>query len=159
MAAALSSFMKGPEMDWTSNDGLYTRYKLWKQRCELLFKGPLIKIEEKVLCSYLLFWSGERGLELFNSWNLQQKDTEVLESYWNGFEAAVKPHSNQLMSAWELHNLKQGEKSIEEFISKKWEKMGKMGKNLPLLVRLTREQKLTSYQSLFMITYSGPSQN
>lgn len=116
--AANSSMLKGPVMEWSTNEGLYSRFKLWKQQCELLFTGPLVKIDEAILCKYLLYWSGERGIELFNSWDLSDGDAKVLKSYWEGFENAVKPHSNELMSAWELHNFKQGDKSIEEFISK-----------------------------------------
>ena len=41
-----------------------------------------------------------------------------LDSYWERFEHFVKPHSNELIAAWELHNLRQGTLSLEEFISK-----------------------------------------
>ncbi|KAK3735267.1 hypothetical protein QZH41_001046 [Actinostola sp. cb2023] len=61
---------------------------------------------------------GERGIELFNSWDLQEDEQKKLKHYWEGFESAVKPHSNELMAAWELYNLNQGNMSIEEFISR-----------------------------------------
>ena len=105
-------------MDWSANEGLYSRFKLWKQQCELFFTGPLVKIEEKIQCKYLLYWSGARGIDLFNSWDLSEDEQKLLESYWKGFENAVKPQSNELMSAWELHELKLGDMSIEEFITK-----------------------------------------
>ena len=87
-------------------------------KCEILFTGPLIKVEGKIQCKYLLYWSGERRLELFNRWGLTTDEGKHLASYWTGFENAVKPQSNELMSAWELHELKQGAMSIEEFITK-----------------------------------------
>ncbi|KAK3746090.1 hypothetical protein QZH41_004627 [Actinostola sp. cb2023] len=62
--------------------------------------------------------SGERGIELYNSWDLSNDEGKLLKSYWTGFETTVKPHSNVLMSAWELYNIKQGDLSTEEFISK-----------------------------------------
>ena len=115
MAAFLD---KGPNIDWSVNDGLYNRFKLWKQRCELLFCGPMAKTEEEVKCKYLLFWAGERGLELFNSWGLSDAEQKKLESYWKSFESFAKPQSNELMATWELHNAKQGNLSLEEFITK-----------------------------------------
>ena len=78
----------------------------------------MIKVEEKIQCKYLLYCSGERGLELFNSWGLPTDEEKHLTSYWTGFENAVNPQSNELMSAWELHELKQRAMSIEEFITK-----------------------------------------
>ena len=33
-------------------------------------------------------------------------------------ENFVKPHSNELMAVWELHDLQQGTLSLEEFIAK-----------------------------------------
>ena len=32
---------KGPVMDWTNDIGLGERYRKWKKRVEVLFKGPL----------------------------------------------------------------------------------------------------------------------
>ena len=116
MAAALLG--KGPTMDWSANEGLYNRFKMWKQRSELLFEGPMDKTEENVKCKYLLYWAGERGLELYNSWGLTEAEQKVLQNYWEKFEAFVKPQSNELMAAWELHHIKQENLSLEGFIAK-----------------------------------------
>ena len=105
-------------MDWSTDDNLYRCFKMWKQRCELLFTGPMVKIDDKVLCEHLLYWSGEHGMELFNSWDLSEDDQKKLKNYWERFENYVKPHSNELIAAWELHNLCQGTLSLEEFIAK-----------------------------------------
>jgi hypothetical protein len=105
-------------MDWSTDKGLYGRFKIWKQQCELLFSGPLVKLEEPIRCKYLLYWSGERGLDLFNSWGLSEEQQKCLANYFNGFEEFVKPLSNELMAAWELHNCEQGTLSLEEFIAK-----------------------------------------
>ena len=105
-------------MDWSTDDNLYSRFKMWKQRCELLFTGPMAKMEEEIQCKHLLYWSGEHGIELFNSWGLSADDQKKLQNYWGKFENYVKPHSNELIAAWELHNLRQGTLSLEEFIAK-----------------------------------------
>ena len=85
-------------MDWSVGEGLYNRFKLWKQQCELLFSGPLVKLEEPIQCKYLLYWSGERGLELFNSWDLSEDEQKILRNYFDRFENFVKPHSNELIA-------------------------------------------------------------
>ena len=105
-------------MDWSTDENLYSRFKMWKQRCELLFTGPMAKIDEEIQCKHLLYWAGEHGLELFNSWGLSADEQKKLENYWKKFENYVKPHSNELIAAWELHNLRQGTLSLEEFIAK-----------------------------------------
>ena len=118
MAASASFIDKGPTMDWSTDENLYSRFKMWKQRCELLFTGPMAKIDEEIQCKHLLYWAGEHGLELFNSWGLSADEQKKLENYWTKFENYVKPHSNELIAAWELHNLRQGTLSLEEFIAK-----------------------------------------
>ena len=106
---ATPSFIdKGPSIDWSTDENLYNRFKMWKQRCELLFTGPMGKIDEEVKCKHLLYWSGERGFELFISWDLSAEQQKKLDNYWERFENFVKPHSNELIAAWELYNLRQG---------------------------------------------------
>ena len=102
------SFDKGPSIDWSTDENLYSRFKMWKQRCELLFTGPMAKIDEEIKCKHLLHWSGEQGIELFNSWDLSADEPKKLDNYWERFEHFVKPHSNELIAAWELHTLSQG---------------------------------------------------
>lgn len=78
---ATASFIdKGLSMDWSTDDNLYSRFKMWKQRCELLFTGPMVKIDEEVQCKHLLYWSGEHGMELFNSWDLSADDQKKLKN-------------------------------------------------------------------------------
>ena len=50
---------KGPVMDWTNDIGLGERYRKWKKRVEVLFKGPLNPVAEGVKCNYIIYWSGD----------------------------------------------------------------------------------------------------
>lgn len=115
---ASSWYDKGPMMDWTDNEGLYRRFKVWKQRVELIFAGPLVKVEEEIKCKYLLLWAGERGLDIFNSWALDTDQCKELKNYFDKYEEYVRPQSNELIAGWELHCLKQGTLSLEEFITR-----------------------------------------
>jgi len=78
----------------------------------------MANIDKEIRCKHLLYWSGEQGIELFNSWDLFKKKNKKLDNYWERFEHFVKPHSNELIAAWELHNLRQGTLTLEEFIAK-----------------------------------------
>ena len=40
---------KGPVLDWTNDIGLAERYRKWKKRVEVLFKGPLNNSMQKEL--------------------------------------------------------------------------------------------------------------
>ena len=43
---------KGPSIDWSTDENLHNRFKIWKQRCELLFTGTIGKIDE-VKCKHI----------------------------------------------------------------------------------------------------------
>lgn len=45
-----------------------------------------------------------------------QKKLDV--NYWEKFENYAKPHSNELLAVWELHNLRQGMLFLEDFFTK-----------------------------------------
>ena len=72
----------------------------------------MVKIDEEVQCKHLLYWSGEHRM------GPKEDDQQKLKNYWERFENYIKPHSNELIAAWELHNLHQGTLSLEEFIAK-----------------------------------------
>ena len=64
---------KGPVMDWTNDIGLGERYRKWKKRVEVLFKGPLNTVAEGVKCNYIIYWSGDHGMELVDKWTTEGK--------------------------------------------------------------------------------------
>lgn len=45
--ASASLIDKGPSIDWMMHENLYSRFKMWKRRCELLFPGPWQKLTRK----------------------------------------------------------------------------------------------------------------
>ena len=88
--ASPSFIDKSPSIDWSTDENLYSRFKMWQQR--LLFTGPMAKTDEEIKCKHLLYWLGEHGIELFNTWDSDEQKT--LGNYWERFENFVKPHSN-----------------------------------------------------------------
>ena len=64
---------KGPVMDWINDIGLGERYRKWKKHVEVLFKGPLNAVAEGVKCNYIIYWSGDHGMELVDKWTAEGK--------------------------------------------------------------------------------------
>ena len=109
---------KGPVMDWSPDNGLPNRYKLWKQKCILLFETLLCEKTEEYQCKMLLCYSlSDRGLELFNSWTFSAVEKKVLTNYWKNFEVYVKPQANQIMARYKLYCLKQLTQSVDLWIA------------------------------------------
>ena len=106
-------------MDWTSPGDVHKRFKLFKQKCTLIFEGPLESAAEAKKVRMLLLWVGDKGLEIYNAatWTAEA-DKLKLDPVWNKLEAYTKPQSNQILSRFQLRCLKQGDMPLEEFVTK-----------------------------------------
>ena len=90
-----SSQGQNPRMDWESKD-LPNAFKSFKSHAKIMFGGPLQTKTEEVKCNYLMISAGEKGRQIFSTWNLQDDDRKKLESYYTGFESYCRPCSNQI---------------------------------------------------------------
>ena len=54
-------------MDWTTPGDLHKRFKIFKQKCNLIFDGPLENKAEDKKARLLLLWAGDKGLEIYNT--------------------------------------------------------------------------------------------
>ena len=97
---------KGPAMDWTNETGLDECYRKWKKQVEVLFRGPLNGVPEGVKCNYVIYWSGDHGMDLVDKWTTEDKindgNKDMLNTYWNQFEEYIHPQTNQLIAVVEL---------------------------------------------------------
>ena len=84
-----------PKMDWTSGD-LPTAWKAFKQHCEFTFGGPLKRKSEEEKCNYLMIWIGDKGRDIYNTWELTADEGKKLDTYYAKYEAYVKPKSNKV---------------------------------------------------------------
>ena len=82
-----------PTIDWESKD-LEGAWKRFQTHINFMFSGPLKKKTEEEKCSYLMLWVGEKGRNIYSTWNLSEEDSKKLESYTNGFQNYVKPRTN-----------------------------------------------------------------
>ena len=47
---------------------------------EVLFKGPLNAVAEGVKCNYIIYWSGDHGMELVDKWTMEGKSMMATKS-------------------------------------------------------------------------------
>ena len=108
-----------PQMDWTSSGDVYKRFKLFRQKCEFIFEGPLEGVDEKKQVRHLLLWVGDTGLEIFNTATFDSEDDrDKTKQVLDKLESYTKPQSNQILTRYQLRCLKQGESTLEEFVTK-----------------------------------------
>ena len=108
-----------PQMDWTGSGDVYKRFKLFRQKCEFIFEGPLEGVDEKKQVRHLLLWVGDTGLEIFNTATFDSEDDrDKTKQVLDKLESYTKPQSNQILTRYQLRCLKQGESTLEEFVTK-----------------------------------------
>ena len=89
---------------------------------EVLFRGPLNGVTEAVKCNYVIYWSGDHGMDLVDKWSTEGKindgNKEMLITFWNHFEEYIHPQTNQLIAVVELKRQFQGTLTLEDFHTK-----------------------------------------
>ena len=89
---------------------------------EVLFKGPLSETTETIQCNYMIYWSGDHGMDLVDKWTTEGKindgNKNKLNTYWKQFEEYIHPQTNQLIAVVELKQLFQGNLTLEDFHTK-----------------------------------------
>ena len=104
--AHLVGIDKGPVMDWTNDSGLDEHYRKWKNQVEVLFLGPLNGVNEAVKCNYIIYWSGNHGMDLVDKWttegSINDGNKNTLKTYWGKFEEYIHPKTNKLIAVVEL---------------------------------------------------------
>ena len=69
--AHMAGIDKGPILDWTNDNGLDECCRKWKKRVEVLFKCPLNTAGNAVKCNYIIYWSGDEGMDLVDKWETE----------------------------------------------------------------------------------------
>ena len=120
--AHLVGINKGPVIYWTNDSGLDESYRKWKKQVEVLFQGPLSGVNEGVKCNYVIYWSGDHGVDLVDKWTtegaISDGNKNTLKTYWDKFDEYVHPQTNKLIAVVEFKRLFQGTLSLEDFHTK-----------------------------------------
>ena len=109
------SYIEGPKMDWTVNDGLYHRFLKWHLKCENILECDLVALSERQQCKKVIAWSGDFWMDQYVSLGLPT-DQLTLEIIWGKFEDFCKPQSNEVHTRFELlTSFGQGNRSVDEW--------------------------------------------
>ncbi|CAG2204968.1 unnamed protein product [Mytilus edulis] len=101
-----------PKMDWEATD-LVTAWKSFQQHTEFWFAGPLAKTAEAQKCNYLMIWIGNKGRDIYSTWDLSEDDKKKLDVHYQNFEKHVRPKSNKIYSRYKF--LSRVQKEIDTF--------------------------------------------
>ena len=70
-------------------------------------------------CNYIIYWSGETGMELVDKWETEDKindgNRNQITRYFELFEEHISPKSNALIATVELKRLFQESLHLEDF--------------------------------------------
>ena len=61
---------------------------------KLTLQGPLAEKAEKRQCGYFLFYSGQKGRDIYNTWALKSAEKDKIEASFDRFEAYCNPKQN-----------------------------------------------------------------
>ena len=77
------------------------------KKCELILYCQLEHTWNEWKATSVLQWSGDHGLEIYNSWCIKDTADDNLQEYWHHWMAYCKPHVNvQWVWFYLSHNLK-----------------------------------------------------
>ena len=136
---AMSTLEKGPKLNWTRDNQMYERYRIWRKKVEFIFCSALADSTPKQLVSYLKYWMGDQGIPLIEKWESTGKldysnaeETPATEggrrrilssrykvqTYWDLLDEEFKPKGNKLLSIIELWTRsKQGDKPLNQWLT------------------------------------------
>ena len=136
---AMSTLESGPKLDWTRDNQMYERYRIWRKKVEFIFCSALADSTPKQLVSYLKYWMGDQGIPLIEKWKSTGKldysnsrETSATEggrrkalssgykvqTYWDLLDEEFKPKGNKLLSIIELWTRsKQGDKPLNQWLT------------------------------------------
>ena len=135
----MSTLESGPKLDWTRDNQMYERYRIWRKKVEFIFCSALADSTPKQLVSYLKYWMGDQGIPLIEKWEStgkldysNAKETPATEggrrralssgykiqTYWDLLDEEFKPKGNKLLSIIELWtHSKQGDKPLNQWLT------------------------------------------
>ena len=135
----MSTLESGPKLDWTRDNQMYERYRIWKKKVEFIFCSALADSTPKQLVSYLKYWMGDQGIPLIEKWEstgkLDYSNAEEtpateggrrrilssgykIQTYWDLLDEEFKPKGNKLLSILELWTRsKQGDKPLNQWLT------------------------------------------
>lgn len=105
-----------PPMKMTGN--LAQNWKVWKQKFNLyMYANEVNKKEEVVQCAKLLYYIGDEGVEIYNSFEFTTAEKDKLQILMDKFENYFTPKKNIVYERYKFFNIKQEDKTFEQLVT------------------------------------------
>ena len=116
---AASASFTSPQMNWDAPDPV-TAFGKFKQKCQLMFKSVLKDTDDEEKVSYILLWSGEKGLDMYNSWTFTKEDDRKKPAViFEKFENQLEPKTSHRIHRYTLQGMRQEpDEPVDDFISR-----------------------------------------
>ena len=118
MMTAATSFAS-PQMDWDAPDPI-TAFARFKQKCQLMFSSVLKGTDDEEKVSYILLWSAEKGLDIYNSWAFtKEEDRKKPDVIFERFANQLEPKTSHRIHRYTLQGIRQEQgEPVDDFISR-----------------------------------------
>ena len=117
--AAATSFASS-QMDWGAPDPI-TAFAIFKQKCQLVFTSVLKDTNDEEKVSYILLWSGEKGLDIYNSWTFTKEEDKKKKPaiIFERFENKLEAKTSHRIHGYTLQVMQQEQcEPVDDFISR-----------------------------------------
>lgn len=106
-----------PSMNWSATN-LAAEWIKFEEHAKLMFLGPLKRATAEEQAAYLRIWVGEKGREIFRSWNLSEADGKKIDDLFTKFNQHCAPKKNTVFSRYLFQERKQKEdEPFETFVT------------------------------------------
>ena len=108
-----------PQMNWDAPDPI-TAFARFKQKCQLMFSSVLKDADDEEKVSYVLLWSGEKGLDIYNSWTFTKEEERKKPAIiFERFENQLEPKTSHRIHRYTLEGMRQEQSEpVDDFISR-----------------------------------------
>ncbi|XP_065568928.1 uncharacterized protein LOC136032586 [Artemia franciscana] len=106
-----------PSINWDATS-LADEWNRFEQHARLMLIGPLAEKTEKSQCAYLLIWMGEKGQEIFNTFEMEKSEANKIGPLIKNFKDDASPKKNTVFARYIFQKKDQLEnESIERYIT------------------------------------------
>ena len=114
-----SASFTSPQMNWDAADPV-TAFGRFKPKCQLMFKSVLKDTDDEEKVSYILLWSGEKGLDMYNSWTFTKEgDKKKPDVIFEKFENQLEPKTSHRIHRYALQGMRQERhEPVDDFVSR-----------------------------------------
>ena len=109
--------LPNPYMNWDSGN-IEENWKKFLQHAKLMFSGPLANKSEEQHVSYFLIWIGEKGRDIYNTWELTDEQRKQLQVLYEKFKEYITPKSNKVFSRFKFNQrIQQEGEHFDQFVT------------------------------------------